>query len=41
MQNRWLGILKNKLPQFDMEDQKTIRILAIDSARRQSAPEYS
>ena len=41
MVNRWLGTLKSKLPHFDMDDLKTLRAHAIDSNRRQTAPEYS
>ena len=41
MVNRWLGVLKSKLPQFDLDDQKTIRQMGTDAYRRQTAPEYT
>ena len=41
MINRWMGVLKNKLPQFDLEDEKLARLMSCDSARRQTAPEYA
>ena len=41
MLNRWMGVLKNKLPQFDLEDEKINRLMSCDSSRRQTAPEYS
>lgn len=41
MTNRWLGVLKSKIPCFDMEDFKTLRHLITDNHRRQSAAEYS
>lgn len=34
MINRWMGLLKSKLPQFDLEDEKTARILTCNSTRR-------
>lgn len=41
MINRWMGVLKHKLPQFDLEDEKQAHILSCDSSRRQTAPEYA
>ena len=34
MINRWMGVLKNKLPQFDLEDEKLARLMSCDSSRR-------
>ena len=41
MINRWMGVLKNKLPQFDLEDEKLARMMSNESSRRQTAPEYA
>ena len=41
MINRWMGVLKTKLPQFDLEDEKTARVMTCEASRRQTAPEYS
>lgn len=41
MINRWMGVLKNKLPQFDLEDEKQARLMSCDQSRRQTAPEYA
>lgn len=36
-----MGVLKSKLPQFDLEDSKSNRTTNQESTRRQTAPEYS
>lgn len=41
MINRWMGVLKSKLPQFDLEDEKIARQSTCEANRRQTAPEYS
>ena len=41
MTTRWLGVLKAQIPQFDLDDTKTLRQMVTNDHRRQSAAEYS